>query len=116
MGDVVLADLLRERSLLPEQAHTLDYYIVAVTEAERPLQRRIASRLRANGSSVGYGLREAGVRAQFKDADARGALNTIVLGPAEVSEGIASLRNLRTKEETRLPLAELTGEPGGDGG
>jgi histidyl-tRNA synthetase len=116
MGDVVLAELLRERSLLPETKQTLDYYIIAVTEAERPLQRRIASGLRAHGSSVAYGLREAGVKSQFKDADARGALHAIVLGPAEVGEGIASLRDLRTGEERRVPLEELTAQAGRNGG
>lgn len=110
MGDVVLAELLRERSLLPDQSPALDYYVVAVTAAERPLQRRIASRLRANAHSVAYGLRDMGVKAQFKDADARGAIHAIVLGPAEVSAGVASMRNLRTGEEQRVPLTELASE------
>ena len=68
----------------------LDHYIVAVTENERPLQRRLAQALRAQGKSVSYSFGTSGVGKQFKDADARGAAAVIVLGPTEVAEGLSS--------------------------
>ena len=45
MGDVVLAELLADRGLLPAYSQGIDYFIVAVTDAERPLQRRVAAAL-----------------------------------------------------------------------
>jgi histidyl-tRNA synthetase len=109
MGDVVLGELLAERGLLPGYAPAVDYYLVAVTAGERPLLRRIAAQLRAAGASVAYSLREAGVGRQFKDADALGALNTVVIGPDEMAAGIAVVRAMDTGEERRVPIAELTG-------
>jgi len=107
MGDVVLGELLADRGLLAPYAPALDYYIVAITEAEQPLLRRIARHLRDAGHSVAYALHPAGVGKQFKEADARGAARSIVLGPAEVAEGVAVVREMATGVETRLPLREL---------
>ena len=109
MGDVVLGELLAERGLLPSTAASVDYYLVAVTAAERPLIRRIAAHLRSEGRSVAYGLRESGVGRQFKDADALGAVHTLVVGPDETAAGVAVVRAMDSGEERRVPLTELTG-------
>ncbi|NIP78132.1 MAG: histidine--tRNA ligase, partial [Gemmatimonadetes bacterium] len=53
---------------------------------------------------VAYGLRGAGVGRQFKDADARGAHRTVVLGPDEVAEGVALMRSMDTGDEERVSL------------
>ncbi|MFW6201046.1 MAG: histidine--tRNA ligase [Gemmatimonadota bacterium] len=108
MGDVVLAELLAERELLPEAEAGVDYYIVVIREEQAPLARRLAHDLRAAGYSVLYDLRGAGVGRQFKDADARGAERAIVLGPDEVEAGVAVVREMGTGEETRVPLEELS--------
>jgi histidyl-tRNA synthetase len=107
MGDVVLAELLRERDLLPESVAGPDYFIVSITEDERPLLRRLARRLRDAGRSVSYTLRQVGVGKQFKEANARGARRTVVLGPSEVERGVAVVRSMDTGEEREVPLDEL---------
>jgi histidyl-tRNA synthetase len=107
MGDVVLAELLAERGLLPEAEQTLDYYVVAVGETERPLQRRIARQLRDKGNSVAYGFKTGGVGKQFKDADARGARRVVVIGPTEVAAGVAIVREMATGTEERIKLDDL---------
>jgi histidyl-tRNA synthetase len=107
MGDVVLRELLSDRGLLPEGAQEVDYYLIAVGDEERPVVRRIASRLREAGHSVLYALRGAGVRAQFKDAGARGARRAIVVGPEEVAAGVVVVREMATGEERRVALDEL---------
>jgi histidyl-tRNA synthetase len=108
MGDVVLGELLRERGLLPESAPGPDFHIVTITDAERPVLRRIARRLRAGGHSVSYTLRQTGVGKQFKDADSRNARQTVVLGPDEVGRGMAVVRSMATGEEREVALDELT--------
>lgn len=108
MGDVVLADLLGERGLLGDEAPGVDYYIVAIGEEQQARVRGIAHDLRSAGYSVLYSLRGAGVGRQFKDADARGARRTIVLGPDEVEAGVAVVKEMATGEEERVPLEELT--------
>ncbi|HUE77330.1 MAG TPA: histidine--tRNA ligase [Longimicrobiales bacterium] len=109
MGDVVLGELLRDCGLLPDAAEGPDIHIVTITEAERPLLRRMARSLRAEGRSVSYTLRQLGVGKQFKDANARGAGETIVLGPDEVAQGVAVVRSMGSGEERRVPLVELGG-------
>ena len=63
-------------------------------------------------------LRSAGVRcesdcqgrslkSQFKQADKLGARLCVVLGPDEVAEGVATLRDMGTHEQEQVPLAEL---------
>ncbi|NIP80763.1 MAG: histidine--tRNA ligase, partial [Gemmatimonadetes bacterium] len=107
MGDVVLGELLRERGLLPDSPPGPDYFIVSISEAERPVLRRVAAGLRAAGHSVAYTLRQVGVGKQFKDADSRGARDTVVLGPSEVERGVAVVRSMGTGEEREVPLDEL---------
>ncbi len=107
MGDVVLKELLAERGLLPAAEPAVDYYLVAVGEAERAVVHGIAARLRAAGHSVLYALRPTGVRAQFKDANARGAQRVVVVGPEEVAAGVVTVREMGSGEELRKPIAEL---------
>jgi histidyl-tRNA synthetase len=107
LGDVVLRELLEDRGKLPEMRPALDYYLVAVTPEMRPEMMSLAHRLRDAGHSVEYGLRHQGVGKQFKNADALGARRVAVLGPDEVAEGIAVVKDMESGQEARVPLAEL---------
>jgi histidyl-tRNA synthetase len=107
MGDVVLTELLRDRELLPPVHHDLDYFIVAIGEAQRPLTLSLAHDLREQGNAVAYALRGQGVRKQFKAAESGGAREVIVLGPDEVARGEAVLRDMRSGEERTVPLTRL---------
>jgi histidyl-tRNA synthetase len=107
MGDVVLRELLADRGLLPESAYRVEYFLVAVTEAERPEIMRLAHRLRDAGHSVEYGLRHQGVGKQLKAAVAVGARRAVVIGPDELAQGVAVVRALETGDEVRVPLTRL---------
>jgi histidyl-tRNA synthetase len=109
MGDVVLGELLSDRGLLPAAEPSIDWFIIAVSDAERPLARRIATRLRGAGQSVAYALRQQGVRGQFKEAGARGAALAIVIGPDEVAEGQVVVRDMKDGAERRVPVDQLPG-------
>jgi histidyl-tRNA synthetase len=107
MGDVVLRELLTERGLLPDLAPAVDYFLIAVTDAERPVLRQVATRLRAAGHSVGYMFRGTSVARQFKEADARGARNAVVIGPDDVARGRAIVREMGSGSERSVPLDDL---------
>jgi len=107
MGDVVLAELLADHGLLPAVEPAIDYFIVTVSDDERALARRIATRLRAAGHATAYALRQQGVGRQFKEANARGAARTVVIGPDEREARVAVVREMDTGEERRVPLNEL---------
>ncbi len=108
MGDVVLGELLKERGIAPEYRREVDCYIVAVSEEQAPLARRIARAQRALGRSVIYPLRRQKVGKQFSAAATEGAREVIVLGPDEVARGAAVVRNMQSGEERECPLADLT--------
>ncbi|HUF13555.1 MAG TPA: histidine--tRNA ligase [Longimicrobiales bacterium] len=107
MGDVVLAELLEERGLLPDVRPTVDYFIVAIGDEQHPMVRRVARALRASGASVVYSLRPTGVGRQFKEAGGRGARHTVVLGPEEVARGEAVVKEMDSGQERRVPLVDL---------
>ncbi len=109
MGDVVLRELLSDRGLLPEPRHSVDYYLVAVSEEERPALLGLAHRLRDAGRSVEYALKHAGVGRQFKNASALGARRVVTIGPDEAAEGVAKVKEMGG-EERRLTLDELVAE------
>jgi histidyl-tRNA synthetase len=107
MGDVVLRELLADRGLLPQPQSRLDAFLVSITPDERPAMLQLAHRLRDAGWSVVYGLQHQGVGKQFKSASALGAQRTIVLGPDEVAQGVAVVRDMASGEERRVPLDAL---------
>ena len=106
MGDVVLKELLSDRGLLPETRQTLDYYVIAPAEQRTELLA-VVHRLRDGGASVDYGYKAQGVNKQFKNASALGARRVVVLSPEASAGGEAVLRDSETREERRVPLAEL---------
>ncbi|MDH3270100.1 MAG: histidine--tRNA ligase [Gemmatimonadota bacterium] len=108
MGDVVLGELLDERGLVPEHAPELDYFMVPVTEAQRPETLRIAHVLRDRGHSVAYALRDQGVAKQMKAATREGAKTVLLLGPDELERGCIVARDMSTGQEVDVSLSELT--------
>ncbi len=107
MGDVVLRELLADRELLPSGEPAGDYYLVAVGEPERRVVREMATRLRRAGWSAIYSLRAAGVKAQFKDANARGVRRVVVVGPDEVASGQVAVRDMASGAEERVRIESL---------
>jgi len=107
MGDVVLGELLKERGLRPEFRRAVDYFVVSIGPEVRADALRVAQALRAQGHSVAYALKEQSVRKQFRAAENEGAREAIVLGPDEVADRVAVIRDMTTGAERRVPLEEL---------
>lgn len=108
MGDVVLGELLQDRDLVPDVTHRIDYFVVPVTDEQRPEALRIAQALRAKNHSVAYALRDQGVGKQLKAAGKEGAREALILGPEELARGVVTARNLDDGAEREIPLADLT--------
>jgi len=118
MGDVVLGELLEERGLRPDHERAVDVFVVAITDAERELALDVARARREEGWSATYALSDQSVRKQFSQASQEGARRVVVLGPDEVSRGVAVVRDMETGDEREVELAELGVDPGalpGDG-
>ena len=107
MGDVVLAELLRDRRLIPEARPSMDCFIACVSPGERLLGREIAHALRETGSSVAYALEQRPVRKQLSMAARRGARKVILLGPEETARGVALIREMAGGSQREVPLSDL---------
>ncbi len=114
MGDVVLAELLRDLDLVPAVSTTVQDFIVCVSPAERPRALDLARRLRDNGRRVTYDLRERSVGRQLKAASRVGAERAIILGPEELERNAATVRTLASGEEAEMLLESLMGPEGAE--
>jgi len=118
MGDVVLAELLAERDLVPGAAPGLDDWVVYVSSGQLGVALRVVRALRERGRSVGFDFRGRSVGRQFRAADQAGAARVVVLGPDEIERDRALVRTMATGDEEELPLPELLqpsrSSPGGD--
>jgi histidyl-tRNA synthetase len=111
MGDVVLTELLRDRNLLPDTAPRVDVYVVAMGAEQRPLLLRLAQAFRASGRSVLYGLKQASVGRQLKDANARGAAHVVLLGADEVARGTVQVRAMASGAQREVDIEQLVADP-----
>jgi histidyl-tRNA synthetase len=107
MGDVVLAELLKDRGVAPVAARRLDAFLVAVGGEDVAPVLGLAHELREQGVAVEYALRLQAIRKQLELAVARGAPRAVVIGPDERRDGQAVVRNLQTGAEERVALARL---------
>ena len=107
MGDVVLGELLKERSVTPAVVRRLDAFLVAVSGEDVAPVLRLAHDLRDRGIAVEYGLHLQAIRKQLELAVARGAPRAIIVGPDERKNGESVVRDLVSGTETRVPLAQI---------
>ncbi|MGH7535402.1 MAG: histidine--tRNA ligase, partial [Gemmatimonadales bacterium] len=73
MGDVVLAELLRERGQVPGEVGRVDIFVAGVTAEDLPHVLAVVRELRDAGLRVEYALSAQAVGKQLRLADARNA-------------------------------------------
>ena len=83
MGDVVLAELLRERGLLPSKTPGPQVWVAAEAASMDGDIRRAATVLRRHGVSVEYALREQALMKQVKAAKSAGTGWVLTLHAAD---------------------------------
>jgi histidyl-tRNA synthetase len=110
MGDVVLGELLRERSLLPESPSTVQTWVAYAEDGGIRDAMRVASRLRAHGRSVEYALGGQKLARQLKAAASAGAEEAVILTPGALADGEAVVRRLSDGSERRVRLDEWIGD------
>jgi histidyl-tRNA synthetase len=107
MGDVVLLELLQARGLMPKFDSGMDVFCLIEDETLRARSLRLVQDLRWSGWVVDYPLTAVKPDKQFKRAQELKALCTVRLEPSLAGEPNAILKNLRTREEKKLPVADL---------
>lgn len=107
MGDVVLADCLSAKNLLPPLVEAPDFFCVLGGDEERCLALEDAGRLRRDGFRVRYPLKVAGFGKQFKQAGQSGARMALIYGSEEAASGTVRLRDLQSGDEAAVSRHQL---------
>ena len=103
MGDVVLAELLKERGLVPALGQVLDAFVQIADESLRDTSLGLVQQLRQAGLSTEYPLLKAKQEKQFKRALELKAKWLVTLGSANQ----AHVKNLGTRKELTVPLIDV---------
>jgi histidyl-tRNA synthetase len=109
MGDVVLTELLKARGLAGQTRPALDVFVLIEDETLRSDSLGCVQQLRQTGVAVDYALAPAKSDKQFKRAIEAGARATLRLERQPDGGVLARLKRLATREESLLPLNEITG-------
>ncbi len=107
MGDVVLLELLKARSLMPKLTAAIDAFCLIEDESLRDASLKAISELRARGLTVEYSLAPAKSDKQFKRAQELSAARTLKLERSANGDVLAKIRDLRTREEKTVPSDAL---------
>ena len=107
MGDVVLVELLKERGLLPKFDTALDVFCLIEQEPLRHDTLKLVQQLRSAGLAVDYPLTPAKPDKQFKRAQELKAGHLLKLERANATDLVAKIKNLKTRVESQLALADV---------
>ena len=107
MGDVVLGELLKDRSLVPARPGRVDVVVIPVGAALKMAAREVVSVLRKAGIRSETPYKPQGVGKDIKAADQAGAACVLIVGPAEWEKGAVKLKELASGAERTVPKNEI---------
>lgn len=105
MGDVTVADFLRDAGKLPDLAESLDVFVIDAEPKHLPAALQVVMQLRRAGLVVDYSFKRQAIGKQFKQASGRGARYTVIVGD-EFEQG----RQLAVKDLTQGRQATVGAE------
>ena len=85
-------------------------FIAALGEEAVSSVMPMISELRLSGIRVETDYTGASLKSQMKKADKSGAGHTLIIGEQELKDRKAVLRNMQTKEQIEVPLADISDE------
>jgi len=108
MGDVVLPIILEQYGLLPDlQVNPTQILVTIFDEELIPVSLSIAADLRKAGFSVQTYPEASKIGKQLKYADRCAVKFALIIGPEEKEQGIAQVKDIRTREQSSVPIDEL---------
>jgi histidyl-tRNA synthetase len=91
----------------------VEVYVAAVEASVGRAAFALLSALRDSGIAAETDHQGRSLKSQFKQADRRGARLVAIVGPDELAEGQVTLRDMGTKEETRVAVEEAPARAAG---
>jgi histidyl-tRNA synthetase len=98
---MLLSQLEQEKTAGP------DLFVAALNQDAVALSYGLVQALRLNGRWAEMEYQPASLKSKMKRADKLGAARVLILGPDEISQGRAILRDMKTKEQTELSLETI---------
>jgi len=105
MGDVVLAELLKDKGVVPSQQSSIDVFLAFITGEDLTHALALAHQLRDRGLRVEYALNPQAVGKQLKLADSRQARFAVVIGPDERARGELVVKDLKSGTQEAVPYS-----------
>ena len=103
-GDVVIAEILEEKGIVPAAAHGNLIGVGFMTEEQREPALALATELRGIGHAVDLALHPEKPKAFFSRVGKSGFAEAVTIGPDDVTAGKARIKNLETREEREIEL------------
>jgi histidyl-tRNA synthetase len=111
MGDVVIGIILQEAGLLPEFAPSPAQVLVTVFDEKLWLESyKLAAQLRNMGLDIMVFPEAIKLQKQFKFADKMRMKAAVIIGPDEVENGRAAMKNLLTGEQVVIAREAVADE------
>jgi histidyl-tRNA synthetase len=99
-----LAELMAAQEI---KRRTPDLFIAALGAMAQTQAFNWCCELAQTGVLAEMDMADRSLKSQMKRADRLGAAYTLIVGENELTNGQAALRNMQTKNQTDLPLAEM---------
>lgn len=102
-----IINTIEELELKLDLNDSVDAYILTISENEDNYALELAQMLRMCGYKVDMDYMNKSVKAKFKEADRYKSKYIIIIGEEEVKNGILTIRDNLTKEETKVNYDDL---------
>ncbi len=86
---------------------SLDCYVAIPDPALRDRLLPVLGRLRSAGLSCDAGWGARSLKSMMRQAAARGARHTVIIGPREAADGVATVRDMRSGDQAQVPIEDL---------
>jgi histidyl-tRNA synthetase len=106
MGDVVIAELLTDKGLLPTGIPGPDLWLVSVDGDGQKLAK-LAARLRAADRQVGFSFGGGKLGKQMQAAQENGAKRAVLVGSDRVASHEVEVKDLATGEQVTISVEDL---------
>jgi len=108
MGDVVLPIILEQYGLIPDlQVNPTQILVTIFDEDLMQVSITTSAILRREGFSVQTYPEPAKIGKQLKFADRNGVKFALVIGPEEKEQGIVQVKDMKTREQSSVPMDGL---------
>ncbi len=98
---------LRAEGVEPPAEPGLQVFVVPLGAAAKSVAVGVVGQLRASGLAADLAYGDRGLKGAMKAADRSGAPYAVVLGARDLASGSAQVKDLRTAEQTAVPLDQI---------